>query len=141
MYFVVGRANQQQLPVLPIHLIVFANFAKQLHVGFWFPRTESRARACATGATLFAMRAIVDAKLFFKMERLVVAFFVLISNYFVRARNHTAGTTRAQTRVNDFFVELFPLIGPALGSGWGSFSNGHVTTLRHIYGLVLGRAM
>ena len=63
------------------------------------------------------------------MEWLVIAFFVLVSNYFVRARNNTAGTTRAQTRVNDFFVELFPLIGPALGSGWGSFSNSHVTTL------------
>jgi hypothetical protein len=32
------------------------------------------------------------------------------------------------------------LMGPALGSGWGSFSNGHVPTLRHISGLVLGRA-
>jgi hypothetical protein len=33
------------------------------------------------------------------------------------------------------------LVGPALGSGWGRFSNGHVTTLRHLYGLVLGRAI
>ena len=112
-----------------------------MHVGFWLPRTEARARACATGATLFAVSAVVDAKLFFKMEWLVIALFVLVSNYFVRARNNTASTTRAQTRVNDFFVELFPLIGPALGSGWGSFSNGHVPTLRHISGLVLGRAM
>jgi hypothetical protein len=23
------------------------------------------------------------------------------------------------------------LVGPALGSGWGRFCNGHVTTLRH----------
>ena len=63
------------------------------------------------------------------MERLVVALFMLVANHFVWARNNTAGTTCAQTSVNDFFVELFPLIGPALGSGWGSFSNGHVTTL------------
>ena len=56
-----------------------------MHVGFWFPRTESRARACATGATLFTVRAIVDAKFFFKVERLVVALFVLITNDFVRA--------------------------------------------------------
>jgi len=54
-----------------------------MHVGFRFPRTESRARACATGATFFAVRAIVDAKFFFKMERLVVALFVLVANYFV----------------------------------------------------------
>lgn len=75
------------------------------------------------------MRAIVDAEFFFKMERLVVAFLMLVTNYFVWARNHAAGTTCAQTSVNDFFVELFPLVGPALGSGWGSFSNGHVPTL------------
>ena len=111
-----------------------------MHVGFWFPRTESRARACATGATFFAVRAIVNTKFFFEMERLVVAFLMLVTNYFVWTRNHAAGATRAQTSVNDFFVELFPLVGPALGSDWGRFSNGHVTTLRHIYGLVLGRA-
>ena len=75
------------------------------------------------------MGAIVDTEFFFKMERLVVALFMLVANHFVWARNNTAGTTCAQTSVNDFFVELFPLIGPALGSGWGSFSNGHVTTL------------
>jgi hypothetical protein len=28
-------------------------------------------------------------------------------------------------------------MGPALGSGWGSFSNGHVTTLRHAPKLLL----
>ena len=102
-----------------------------MHVGFWFPRTESRARACAAGATLFAVRAIVDAKFFFKMEWLVVALFMLVANYFVWARDNTAGTTRAQTCINDFFVELFPLMGPALDSGWGSFCNGHAPTLRH----------
>jgi hypothetical protein len=125
---------------LAVHLAFFTNFAKHVHVGFWFPRTESRARACATGATLFAVRAIVDAKFFFEMEWLVVALFVFVTDYFVWARDNAAGTTCAQTSVNDFFVELFPLMGPALGSGWGSFSNGHVTTLRHIYSLVLGRA-
>jgi hypothetical protein len=78
------------------------------------------------------MRAIVDAKFFFKMEWLVVAFFVFVANYFVWARDDTASTASAQTRIDDFFVELFPLIGPALSSGWGSFSNGHVPTLRHI---------
>ena len=107
----------------------FANLAKQLHVGFWFPRTEPWACACATGATLFAMRAVIDSEFFFKMERLVVALFVFVTNYFVRTRNNTAGTTRAQTRINYFFVELFPLIGPALGSSWGGFSYGHATTL------------
>jgi hypothetical protein len=75
------------------------------------------------------MGAIVDTEFVFKMERLVVAFLMLVTNYFVRARNNTAGTTCAQASVNDFFVELFPLVGPALGSSWGSFSNGHVTTL------------
>lgn len=65
------------------------------------------------------------------MERFVVAFFVLVANYFVWARDNTAGTACAQTRINDFFVELFPLMGPALDSGWGSFSNGHAPTLRH----------
>ena len=78
------------------------------------------------------MRAIVDAEFFFNMKRLVVALFMLVTNYFVWARNHASGTTRAQTSVNDFFVELFPLVGPALGSGRGRFSNGHVPTLRHI---------
>jgi hypothetical protein len=77
------------------------------------------------------MRAIVDTEFFFKMERLVIALFMLVANYFVRARDNTAGTTCAQTSVNHFFVELFPLVGPALGSGWGSLSNGHVKTLRH----------
>jgi hypothetical protein len=77
------------------------------------------------------MRAIVDTEFFFNMKRLVVALFMLVTNYFVWARNNAASTTCAQTSVNDFFVELFPLVGPALGSGWGSFSNGHVTTLRH----------
>jgi hypothetical protein len=93
--FVVGCTNQQQLLVLAVHLAFFTNFAKHVHVGFWFPRTESRARACATGATLFTVRAIVDAKFFFKVERLVVALFVLVANYFVWARDNTAGTTRA----------------------------------------------
>ena len=100
-----------------------------MHVGFWLPRTEAWAGACATGATLFAVCAIVDTEFFFKMERLVVAFLVLVTNYFVRARNHTAGTSCAQTGVNDFFVELFPLVGPALDSSWGSFGDSHVTTL------------
>ena len=77
------------------------------------------------------MRAIIDAEFFFKMERLVVALFVLVTNYFVWARNNTAGTACAEACINDFFVELFPLVGPALGSGWGSLSNGHVKTLRH----------
>ena len=129
MNLVVGCTNQQQLLVLAVHLTFFANFAKQLHVGFWFPRTEARARTCATGATFFAVRAIVDTKFFFKMKRLVVALFVLVTNYFVWARDNAAGTTCAQASVNNFFVELFPLMGPALGSGWGSFSNSHVTTL------------
>ena len=66
-----------------------------MHVGFWFPRTKARACTCATGATLFAVSAIVDAKFFFKMERLVVALFMLVANYFVWARDHTASTTCA----------------------------------------------
>jgi hypothetical protein len=78
------------------------------------------------------VRAVVNAKFFFQMERLVIALFMLITNYFVRARNNTAGTSSAQTSVNDFFVELFPLMGPALSSSWGSFSNGPDTTLRHL---------
>ena len=44
---------------------------------------------------LFAVRAIVDTKIFFKMERLVVAFLMLVTNYFVGARNYAAGTTCA----------------------------------------------
>jgi len=75
------------------------------------------------------VRAIVDTKFFFKMEWLVVALFVLVTNYFVWARDNAASTTCAQACINNFFVELFPLMGPALGSGWGSFSNSHVTTL------------
>ena len=66
-----------------------------MHVGFWLPRTEARARASATGATLFAVRAIVDAKFFFKVKWLVVALFVLVANYFVWARNNAARTAGA----------------------------------------------
>ena len=102
-----------------------------MHVGVWLPSAKAWAGSRATRATLLAVAAIVEAEFFFNMKRFVVAFFVLVTDYFVWARNHTSGTTRAQTSVNDFFVQLFPLVGPALESCRGCLGNGHANTLRH----------
>jgi len=62
----------------------------------------------------------------FQMERLVVAFFVLVTDHLVGARHDAACTTRAETRVDDLFVEFFPLVGPAFGRCWSSFDGRHV---------------
>jgi hypothetical protein len=102
-----------------------------MHVGVWLPRAKARACSRATGATLFSVTTIVEAEFFFNMERFVVAFFVLVTDHFVWACNNAASTSGAQTSVNDFFVQLFPLVRPALESCRGCLGNGHVNTLRH----------
>ena len=63
------------------------------------------------------------------MKRLVVAFFVFVADYFVRASNDTTGTTRAQPCVNDLFVQFFPLICPSFGRCRCGFRNSHAQTL------------
>ena len=102
-----------------------------MHVGVWLPSAKARAGSRATRATLLAVAAIVEAEFFFNMKRLVVAFFVLVTDYFVWACNNTTSTSGAETRINDFFVQLFPLVRPTLNSGRGCLCNGHANTLRH----------
>ena len=102
-----------------------------MHVGVWLPSAKAWAGSRATRATLLAVAAIVEAEFFFNMKRFVVAFFVLVTDYFVWACNHTSGTTRAEACIDDFFVQLFPLVRPALESCRGCLGNGHANTLRH----------
>ena len=102
-----------------------------MHVGVWLPSAKAGAGSRATRATLFSVTAVVEAEFFFNMKRFVVAFFVLVTDHFVWARNNATSTSGAQTSVNDFFVQLFPLVGPALESCRGCLGNGHADTLRH----------
>jgi hypothetical protein len=64
-----------------------------MHVGGRFPLAKAWARTCAGGATFFAVNAIVEAEFFFNMERLVLAFLMLVPNDIVRARNNTTCTS------------------------------------------------
>ena len=63
------------------------------------------------------------------MKRLVVAFFVFVTDYFMRASDYAASTTCAQPSVNDFFVQFFPLVGPTFGCCRCGFGNCHDPTL------------
>ena len=102
-----------------------------MHVGVWLPCAKTWAGSCATRTTLFSVAAIVEAEFFFDMKRFVVAFFVFVTNHFMRTRNHATSTTGAKARINNFFVELLPLICPALSSCRCCLGNGHGNTLRH----------
>ena len=95
VHVVVGGTYKKQLLVLAVHRTVITCFAKQMHVGVWLPSAKARAGSRATRATLLAVAAIVEAEFFFNMKRLVITLFMLVANYFVRARNNTAGTTCA----------------------------------------------
>ena len=110
-----------------------------MHVGVWLPSAKAWAGSRATRATLLAVAAIVEAEFFFNMKRFVVAFFVLVTDYFVWARNYTSGTTRAEACIDDFFVQLFPLVCPAFSPCRCCLGNGHGNTLRH--GLLAGEAL
>ena len=129
MLCLVGGACEKKLFPNASHLIVFAIATKEVLVGSRLPRAESGARACARGAPLFAMDAVVEAKLFLQVEGLVLAFFVLIPNDIVWAGNNATCTPRAQTSVNDLFVEFFPLRCPALGLCGGIGCHRHMTRL------------
>ena len=63
---------------------------------------------------------------------------VFVADHFVWACNNAASTSGAQACIDDFFVQLFPLVRPALESCRGCFGNGHGNTLRH--GLLAGEA-
>ena len=110
-----------------------------MHVGVWLPCAKARAGSCATRATFFSVAAIVEAEFFFNVKRFVVALFVLVTNHFVWACNHAASTSGAQSCINDFFVQLFPLVCPAFSPCRCCLGNGHGNTLRH--GLLAGEAL
>jgi hypothetical protein len=62
------------------------------------------------------VNAIVETKFFFEVKRFVFALFVLVADHIVRTRNYATCTSRAKTRVDDFFVEFFPLVRPTFGN-------------------------
>jgi len=111
------------------HLVVFAIATKEVLVRRRFPGAETWARAGACGAALLAMQAVVETEFFFDMEGLVLALFMFVSDDVVWTCHHAASTSGAEPRVDDFFVELFPLRCPALGFGRCIRCHGHATTL------------
>jgi hypothetical protein len=84
-------------------------------VGGLFPLAEAWASAGASGATLFAMDAVVEAEFFFDMEGLVLTLFVFVTDHVVGTGHNATRATSAQTSGDDLFVEFFPLGGPAFG--------------------------
>ena len=76
------------------------------------------------------MGAVSFAKFVFKVERLVVPRFVLVTNDIVGAGNDTASATGAEPAVNDFVVEFLPLVRPADACWLGGLSCAHVLSLK-----------
>ena len=104
------------------HLVGFADSAEEVFIGLGFPIAETRAGPGAGGTALLAVNAVVEAQLFFDMERDVLALFVFIPDHVVGAGDDATSAAGAQAVSDDFAVQLFPLSGPALllgGSvGW-----------------------
>jgi hypothetical protein len=90
----VGGACEKKLFPNAGHFVVFTIATKEVLVGGRFPCAEARACTRARSAPLLAMNAIVETKLFFNVEGLVLAFFVLVPNDIVRAGNYAACTPR-----------------------------------------------
>ena len=74
------------------------------------------------------MDAVAETKFFFKMEWLVLALDMFVTNDIVGACDNAPGTTSAQASRDDLFVEFLPLRGPTLGFG-RSTRHGHLTRL------------
>ena len=100
--------------------------AEEVLVGLRLPLAEAGARSGARGASLHAVDAVCQAEFFLKVIRLVVPCFVAVADHIVRTRNHAPGAARAQPRIYDFLVKLFPLVSPAGRRGaHGRNANGY----------------
>jgi hypothetical protein len=66
-----------------------------MHVGIWLPRTKTWTRAGASGATFFAVDAVIETEFFLKVERFVSLFLMLVPDDFMGASDDASSTTGA----------------------------------------------
>ena len=113
----IGGFGEDDVFVNPRRFACLSHTTEEVLICLRLPLAEARAGSGARGASLDAVDAICQAEFFLKVIRLVVPRLVAIADHIVRTRDHAAGAPRAQPRVYDFLVKLFPLVSPAGGSG------------------------
>jgi formamidopyrimidine-DNA glycosylase len=98
-----------------------------VRIDFGFPRTKTRTRPSARGATLFAVTTSTRAVFGFEVIRLVDAEGVVIAKNVVRACQHAPSATGTQAARNDFVPEVGPVgfVGFRFFGNWGIVNDGH----------------
>lgn len=117
MHHVVTGSGEQQLLPDTRHFIWLTNATEEVHVGGRLPRAEARARSCAGGATLLTMNTVVGPEFRFEMEWQIFALLMLVTDDVMWTGDDATRAPRAETGVNDFGFEFFPLGGPTAWSG------------------------
>ncbi len=102
----VGRAGEDDVLVDARHLLGLTGAPEQELVDLGLPRPEPRARPGAARAALLAVTAVVGRVALLQVEGLVDALVVAVAQHVVRARDHAAGATGAETAGDDLLVQV-----------------------------------